>query len=54
MIAFRLDCGHTGHTSNPLRVGIWVSCWALMLPGRGCQTQRKVVSATGWQQGRLW
>ena len=54
MITVRLACGHAGPGNAAHRVGDWVSCWALMHPARGCQTQRKVVSVTGWYQGGLW
>ena len=38
-----LSCGHSARSDKPARVGIWLSCWALMHPELGCQTQRKVV-----------
>jgi hypothetical protein len=41
----RLDCGHVAEVpGNPhIRPGGWLSCWALMWPGSGCQAQRKVM-----------
>jgi hypothetical protein len=45
----RLACGHVAAVpaSPYLRVGGWVSCWALMYPSEdSCQTQRKVVGIT--------
>lgn len=53
-----LACGHSGRANAAHRPGDWISCWALMHPERGCQTQRKVVRVTEdmltWEQGALW
>ena len=38
-----LACGHIATGARPVRAGDWVSCWSLMHPAAGCQTQRKVV-----------
>jgi hypothetical protein len=54
-MTIHLSCGHSAHTTKPTRVGIWISCWALMYPAAGCQTQRKVVKVTlEPQQLALW
>ncbi len=42
----QLNCGHVARISNPITKGDWVSCWALMHPEPGCQTQRKVISVS--------
>jgi hypothetical protein len=43
-----LDCGHIATVPlNPhIKAGAWLSCWALMYPDQGCQTQRKVIEVT--------
>ena len=49
-----LACGHIATGARPVRAGDWVSCWSLMHPAAGCQTQRKVVRVAGYWQGGLW
>ena len=53
-MTIHLACGHSATMPGPLAIGDWISCWALMRPASGCQTQRKVVKVTGWWQGGLW
>jgi hypothetical protein len=42
-----LSCGHAATvTCDCFRPGQWISCWSLMHPEPGCQTQVKVVSVS--------
>jgi hypothetical protein len=44
----RLRCGHeTTVTRGSMPVkGTWISCWAIMHPEQGCQTQRQITDVT--------
>lgn len=50
-----LNCGHIAFKARTAVVGSWTSCWAIMHPEQGCQTQRRIVSVVALPgQGVLW